>query len=127
MEVKAFLKLALCFTKTRRNLRNNTKVMPHHIFKTFYPTDTIYMTWKKYSSFPRNLQNVKGLEAGIEEHLSDSSCHFITIGAILMMDLSVKMYSANPECQPVANVITKDTSRSGQPSLMSPISSVRAG
>lgn len=44
MEVKTFLKLALRFTKTRGNLRNDMKVMQHHIFKTFYPTDTIYMT-----------------------------------------------------------------------------------
>ena len=38
-----------------------------------------------------------------------------------MMDLSLKMQSTNPACQMVANVITKDTAQSEQPSDPTPL------
>lgn len=43
------------------------------------------------------------------------------LGANLMMDLSLNMESTNPSCQMVANVITKDTAQSEQPSDPTPV------
>ncbi len=41
-----------------------------------------------------------------------------------MMDVSLKMESTNPDCQTVANVITKDTAQSEQPSPLCPQSNL---
>lgn len=38
-----------------------------------------------------------------------------------MMDVSLKMESTNPDCQMLANVITKDTAQSEQPSDPTPL------
>lgn len=54
-------------------------------------------------------------------HLPDFCCHFSAVGANLMMDLSLKMESTNPDCQMAANVITKDTAQSEQPSDPTPL------
>ncbi len=56
-----------------------------------------------------------------ENHLHDFCCHFFAIGANLMMDLSLKMQSTNPDCQMVANAIRKDMAQSEQPSDPTPL------
>lgn len=43
------------------------------------------------------------------------------VRANLMMDLSLKTESTNPNCQMVANVITEDTAQSEQPSDPTPL------
>lgn len=63
----------------------------------------------------------KGTECRVREnHLRDLCCHFSAVRANLMMDVSLKMESTNPNCQMVANVI-KDTAQSEQPSNPTPL------
>lgn len=62
----------------------------------------------------------KGSTLGLVDKnlLHDLCCHFSAIRANLMMDVSLKMETANPACQMAANVITTATAQSQQPILL---------